>query len=309
MSETSRRRDHPRQGSVLSANERLKAGWDGRLAWSVIVAVLLHAALFLLRPGWDFPRLEATRERGPAGAEWLVATDLASASGGSPAVALAVGEPSDSTRDDAPSASGVDGATDGTTGADGDGTSSRALRERLGDVGDPALAAGESPRRAPPEPRPSPAEESEPESPRARRDGENGSSLTIGGRAATAEVTDEPDEGTPDLERLRSLDPDVVVGLGSSEVLLRNPGEVVRYKETMARRHPEVATIEAWVSVAIWVDEDGSVEWAEVSDSSGREVLDEAALTLFADVVAFRPAREGGDRVPKSMLFYLLFPW
>ena len=308
MSETSRRRDHPRQGSVLSANERLKAGWDGRLAWSVIVAVLLHAALFLLRPGWDFSRLEAIGERGTAGTEWLVATDLGSASGGSPAVALAVGEPSDSTRDDAPSPSGEDGATDGT-GADGDGTSSRSLRQRLGDVDGPALAAGESARRAPPQPRPSPAEESEPESSPVPRDGENGSSLTIGGRAATAEVTDAPEKGTPDLERLRSLDPDVVVGLGSSEVLLRNPGEVVRYKETMARRHPEVATTEAWVSVAIWVDEDGSVEWAEVSDSSGREALDEAALTLFADVVAFRPAREGGDRVPKSMLFYLLFPW
>ncbi|MFB6240993.1 MAG: energy transducer TonB [Gemmatimonadota bacterium] len=68
-------------------------------------------------------------------------------------------------------------------------------------------------------------------------------------------------------------------------------------------------TVEAWVSVTVWVDEGGSVEWAEVSESSGRESLDEIALTLFEDVAEFMPAREGDERIPQTMIFQISFPW
>lgn len=308
MSETSRHGRRPRERPAPSANDRLKERWGSRLAWSVIAAVLLHATLFLLRPSWVLPHLEPPGGRGPSGDDALVATDLARSGGTRARVAPELAEPSDSTRDDGPrETSGEGQATDG--GATGNGPSAGSLGDRLADLDGPSMAATEPGRQAGPEPpRRVPAgPESEPAASRAARG--STTALSIGGRATTAEMTDRRRGEEPSLERLRALDPEVVMGLGSSEVLLRNPSEVVRFKETMVRRHPEVGTAEAWVSVAIWVDENGSVEWAEISDSSGRERLDEVALTLFTEIVSFRPALEDGDRVPKTMLFYLLFPW
>lgn len=308
MSETSRHADDSRQGDAPAANDRLKDRWGHRLAWSLMAAVLLHAGLFLLRPSWVLPYLESAGGRGPAGADALVATDLAASGGTRAGVAPAIGEPSDSTRDDGPrETSGEGQGTDGD--ATGNGPSAGSLGDRLAELDGPSLAAtdpgGEA--RSEPPPRPTAEPESEPAPTRAGRG--STTALSIGGRATTAEVADRRQEEEPGLERLRALDPEVVMGLGSSEVLLRNPSEVVRFKETMVRRHPEVGTTEGWVSVAIWVDEGGSVEWAEISDSSGSELLDEVALTLFTEIVSFRPALEEGDRVPKTMLFYLLFPW
>jgi TonB family protein len=66
---------------------------------------------------------------------------------------------------------------------------------------------------------------------------------------------------------------------------------------------------EAAASVAIWIDERGSVEWAEINQSSGRTDLDELALQLFSEVVAFHPARDQGVRVPISAIFWVNFPW
>lgn len=308
MSETRRHGHGPRERPAPSANDLLKERWGSRLALSVMAAVLLHAALFLLRPSWVLPRLEPTGVGGPAAADALVAANLASDGGTRAGVAPAVGEPSDSTRDDGQREMSWEGPTGGG-GASGSGSSTGSLRDRLGDLDGPSLARTEPGGEARPEPPPrSPAE---PESEPAESGAATGSTaaLSIGGRATTTEMADRQGEEETSLERLRALDPEVVKGLGSSEVLLRNPGEVVRFKETMVRRHPEVGSTEAWISVAIWVDDGGSVEWAEINDSSGREVLDEVALTLFSEVVSFRPALDDGDPVPKSMLFYLTFPW
>lgn len=315
MSEASRHSPGPREGAARSANDRLKDRWGSRLAWSVMGAVVLHAALFLLRPGWGLTPLEPLGDPGRSGAGWLTEIELPSGTstggGGDRAPGLTVGEPSDSARagPDRPSA-GPGSRPGDAGGSDAGEGSTRSVRDRLADATGPSLAGGESGHRPPRELPPRPAPEPEAEvSVRRSGGGAEGGTLSIGGRAATAGGSDTPSDDGPNLDRLRSLDPDVAVGLGSSEVLLRNPGEVVGFKETMARRHPRVANTEAWVSVAIWVDENGSVEWAEVSDSSGSELLDRVALALFTDVVAFRPALDRGDRVPKSMLFYLLFPW
>jgi TonB family protein len=51
------------------------------------------------------------------------------------------------------------------------------------------------------------------------------------------------------------------------------------------------------------------VAWAEISKSSGREDLDELALALFNEVADFRPAREEGVSVSRSVTFALNFPW
>jgi len=59
----------------------------------------------------------------------------------------------------------------------------------------------------------------------------------------------------------------------------------------------------------VWIDDRGSVEWSEVSKSSGRVDMDEAALALFSDIASFRPARDQGVRVSMSVIFSVEFPW
>jgi TonB family protein len=63
------------------------------------------------------------------------------------------------------------------------------------------------------------------------------------------------------------------------------------------------------VSVAIWVNAAGNVEWAEIVSSSGRPEWDALALELFDDVVTFRPARLEGIPMPMSAIFTVDFPW
>ena len=66
---------------------------------------------------------------------------------------------------------------------------------------------------------------------------------------------------------------------------------------------------EGLVDVAVWIDEYGSVEWAEISRSSGHQEMDEIALALFNEVASFRPARDQGVRVSMSVIFSVPFPW
>ena len=63
------------------------------------------------------------------------------------------------------------------------------------------------------------------------------------------------------------------------------------------------------VGVTLWIDKRGSVEWAESAESSGRPDLDELALAPFNEVVAFRPARDNGVSVSRSVVFSINFPW
>lgn len=93
--------------------------------------------------------------------------------------------------------------------------------------------------------------------------------------------------------------------------LIRNPVAVVRY---LRNRYNPVYTTPSYrgsVSVAMWVNERGSVEWSEVRESSGHAVLDEIALAMFNDVVLFRPARSEGSPVPVTVVIRVPFdaPW
>jgi TonB family protein len=65
------------------------------------------------------------------------------------------------------------------------------------------------------------------------------------------------------------------------------------------------------VTVAMWVNERGSVEWAAVQQSSGLTVLDQIALDAFNDIVTFSPARAEGAAVPVSVVISVPFnvPW
>lgn len=300
MSDLSRSPDFPLGRPAPSANDRLKDQWGRRLAWSLVFAVLLHSLVFSLSPEWTFfERAEVDRLGAASGA--INVTRLLPAGGlAATAPATPVGERPDSTAEE----SAREAASGGEKGV-GEGTvyTQDELWSRLDRADRPALALTEPSEPAVEELEPDVAEEE-----RARSHG-TGRGPSIGGSATTIGVADSSDDDAPEFGRLRSLRPEVVTGLASSEVLLRNPSEVVEFKKFAARRRPAVATTHAVVGVAVWVDRNGSVEWAEVSESTGSDVLDETALTLFRRVVAFRPALEDGERVPKSMLFYILFPW
>lgn len=299
MSDSARSPDSPPGRHAPSANDRLKDQWGRHLAWSLVFAVLLHALVFSLSPEWTFSE-RAEVDRLGAASRAINVTRLLPAGG---LAATAPGTPVRERPDSTAEESATEAASGEEKGA-GEGTvySQDELWNRLDRADRPALALTEPSEPAVEEPEPDGAEEK-----RARSHG-SGRGPSIGGRATTIGVSDSGDDA-PELGRLRSLRPEVVTGLASSEVLLRNPSEVVEFKKFAARRRPAVATTHAVVGVAVWVDRNGSVEWAEVSESTGSDVLDETALTLFRRVVAFRPALEDGERVPKSMLFYILFPW
>jgi TonB family protein len=112
-----------------------------------------------------------------------------------------------------------------------------------------------------------------------------------------------------DLDRLTEIRPELAVLIPSMWILLRNPTEVEMFLRRSYGRWALDRSQPGSVTVTVWIDTRGSVEWAEVSRSSGRNELDEAALALFNEVVTFRPARHEGVSVSGSATFALLFPW
>jgi len=90
-------------------------------------------------------------------------------------------------------------------------------------------------------------------------------------------------------------------------ILIRNPAEVDRFMRGVA--YSGNSEDEGLVDVAVWIDEWGSVEWAEISRSSGYQAMDEIALALFNEVASFRPAQDQGVRVSMSVILSVPFPW
>lgn len=112
-----------------------------------------------------------------------------------------------------------------------------------------------------------------------------------------------------DLERLAGVRPEVALEAFSYWVLVRNAAEVQAFMERNAAPQTAGAGEPGSVSVALWVSAGGAVEWAEVITSSGRSDWDDLALTLFSQVVTFRPARLDGLAMPVSAIFTVNFPW
>jgi TonB family protein len=133
-----------------------------------------------------------------------------------------------------------------------------------------------------------------------------GSDLSAAGFPGSAELL-----GTNpmDLDRLSAVRPELVLTVPSAWVLIRNPLEVEQFIQRSYRSGVLSRGANGSVSVALWIDESGSVEWAEISESSGRPDLDRVALALFSEVAAFRPARDEGVPVPRSVIFSVRFPW
>jgi TonB family protein len=113
------------------------------------------------------------------------------------------------------------------------------------------------------------------------------------------------------LERLAGFSPEVALEASSSWVLIRNPRDVERFMgmHSISRVGSATSESEGAVAVALWIDARGSVEWAEIIQSSGRKDLDQLALQLFNDVVRFRPARLAGVLSPMSAIFSVNFSW
>jgi len=125
----------------------------------------------------------------------------------------------------------------------------------------------------------------------------------------TVELADLPASDSLDLGRLTGLRPELAFMTASAWVLIRNQEEVEAYLRRTYREGRLDPAVRGTVSVTLWIDQQGGVEWAEVSQSSGRTDLDEVALALFNEVADFRAARDRGQTVSRSVTFSLNFPW
>lgn len=288
--------DEHRTGPVpgRSANDRYKDLWENRVAWSTVCAVALHAAVIGLG---GFHHLDTPAESAPARGQMVMLPTSLGEGVGLEGRAAPVARPEEDPTDlPQESSGGVSGPEEGGAGdADQARDLWAAAAERLGrgglfeaeivEMDDPGRESGEI----------------------------EGDSLTVEGLDSLdvlAGLSDGDSLGVEmDLDRLTEIRPELAVMIPSLWILLRNPSDVERFLRRSYGRWSLDPDEPGSVTVTVWIDDRGSVEWAEVSKSSGRQNLDEAALELFNEVVAFRPARQEGVAVSGSATFALLFPW
>jgi TonB family protein len=132
---------------------------------------------------------------------------------------------------------------------------------------------------------------------------------TVESDVTTVELADLPATDSLVLGRLSGLRPELAFMTASAWVLIRNQEEVEAYLRRTYSQGRLDPLVRGTVSITLWIDQQGSVEWAEVSQSSGRTDLDEVALALFNEVADFRAARDRGQTVSRSVTFSLNFPW
>lgn len=279
---------------LRTAQERFRAGDRRRFYGSVLVSLGIHVLLFLAWPELTPAAFETGRAGGasplelyslapvhPRG-EVLTAVTLVAEEGPSAAVGTG-GEPDDAS-----------GHAAAGNGGDAD-PRSRAL-ERIAAVSPGVVERRTEP---PPDPRSEPPNDGEGTDPDPRE----GRDVRL--PAVPSDLEERlSDEELLRLERLTSLQPELAFGSTSSWLVVQNPHAV---REFIRRRFP--AATEAGghgsLSVSLWIDEGGSVEWAEINRSSGRPDLDQSALELFEEVVAFGPARQRRLEVPTAAIFWL----
>lgn len=89
--------------------------------------------------------------------------------------------------------------------------------------------------------------------------------------------------------------------------VIRNPTVLQRYLRQQYNPHFTEPDGNGHVSVAMWINERGAVEWTAIRESSGFEFVDEIARQAFADVALFTPARSDGIRVAVSVVISVPF--
>ena len=287
----------PHEPSFETVNEEWKAQWSDLLAWSTMFAVAIHAAAFAFWPSWDTLVLpvESDLELLDLEIAWLSFYEVPSSGGGGGGVtaSLALLEEPDSLP------VGVDAETSIGGSALAGVAFSGGLRERLLGRGGPVpMLVEPEAASAPPDLGDDSADTPEEEGDGVRVTVEDHTIADLASRLETS---------TLDLSRLSGVRPELVLPGISVWLLLRNPEEVEEFMRVSAYRG--TAATQGLVGVTVWIDERGSVEWSEITRSSGRPELDETALALFNEVVSFRPARHQGVRVSMSVIFSVAFPW
>jgi TonB family protein len=283
----------------LSAGELFRARYQTFVARATTIAVVAHVAAFAISPSWESSsELIPPLEPGLGGLLLLgpFAQQAADPAGAPSAAVSLLGEP-DGTGATAGALEGEGPMVmDAEPGALWDAVGDRLRRGR---PLVPALAVPTTAReaQAPGLGEPVPAVPVEDDLREIETD------------VTTIELADLPASDSLDLGRLTGLRPELAFMTASAWVLIRNQEEVVAYLRRTYREGRLDPAVAGTVSVTLWIDQSGSVEWAEVSQSSGRVELDEVALALFNEVADFRAARERGATVSRSVTFSLNFPW
>jgi TonB family protein len=282
-----------------SADERFRHGWHRYLRRATAFAFVAHVALlalsFTLRVSYQ-PLETLTLDQTallllPGFGEALQPSTIVAAGDS------LTGEPVEV---EAEAEAGLDGGPEVDATMLGDRW--EAIGARLRGRGAPLPALAEL--RAAPEERPDEIDEEASEGA-----GPEDGAPAIGGRARTTELAELPEPDSLNLDRLSALRPELAFMTASAWVLIRNQTEVetfLRRSYGNGRLDPDAS---GSVSVTLWIDRRGSVEWAEVTESSGRQDLDEFTLALFNEVASFRAAREQGVYVSRSVTFSVNYPW
>ncbi len=292
-------RERPLFGQT--ANDRLKANGSSRLHRSIIGSVLLHAAVVAAWPQMDLTTLDATG----AGAGPIQLVTLGGIPAPAPMVdrvpAVPVPTPAVETPEASSPTSGADDEAEG-----GDGTPPEGWGGRRAELW---RLAGVSAGLAPPTttPRDRPAQDADDGEEMETSEGADDERVSIRQRTEELEYQQLTEEERLSLERLSALRPELVLSSPSKWLVLRNPDQVATFLRSRLQRQVGEVGVNGSLSVSLWVDERGSVEWAEINRSSGQGTIDETALELFREVVAFRPARENGVRVPVAAIFWLMW--
>lgn len=272
-----------------SANQRLKENWDARVSWATVLAVVVHVALFVSWPDQARQGMESEPQSEPLQLEWITIRQSSPAQQAQAPLGLPVLDELDSLQ--------VDDHRIGAPEGEGERYAS------LDEVFENRLLSSSAPRPTLAEP------EEQSEASDGSANGPSDEADRFAGDAATAELPDWLGATPMDLDRLSEVRPEMAVVAPSSWVLIRNPQEVEAFIAGSYRRGELDRSWNGSVSVALWIDGRGRVEWAEISQSSGRDDMDEVALTLFSEVALFRPARNDGAPAPRSVVFSLQFPW
>lgn len=261
-------------------------------------SVAFHVALFLAWPTLSTPRLEGGGYAFGASALELVALGPgAQAPFGFAPVPRS--SPAEATPDGADEETG-----DGGAGGSGDALPAGERRaDALRRVASVAPGVLDRSRPLPPEPAAEEEQGSAEGEGSSAEEGE-GEDVRLRPVASSLDYSRLSEEELLRLERLSALQPELAFGSLSGWLEVQNPTEVVDFMRERFERDSEDEPRRTMV-VALWVDERGSVEWAEISRSSGRNDFDESALELFRDVVSLRPARERGLNVPTAAIFWL----